>query len=610
MDLERRLQLLERCSRSALRRLRLNAALAALGHWLPALFVYLACVLAVSKLIVLPPAVHSGLVGGGALGTVWLCLIVLRAVQRKLPWQAGSLALDRYHALSDRVTTALEFGGTPATGRSRMMQLVIEEAAEFATQLRPRQAVPLRATRDFVYSALLGLVVALLASAQLPVVPPERVATNSPTLIPFVVEADDLELMRDLSEQLKASENGSQPEQKVVQRFNQLVEDIAERRLDRATVLARLEELQRELAPLDAEQVQALEQALQGVASALQTNAQTKAVAQALQQNDLPDAERALRELAEKLKKKPQVDRKALEDLRKALEAASHESTARSERLAAQRGEAEQERQRLLKKKQQAGGKSDPANDAEIERNRRELQRLDRDRRRAQAGQQQLSELDRQLAEAARRLFEDMGQGAEHLESGAQELERMQQQKMSDQEKEQLKKQLEALRELLRQQGKGGEQQRQRLREFARRARGESPGQQPSAGRGVGQVLLPMGTTSASAAGAGKGGQQGQGNQAGGNQPGSSTDPNLQGQASQLQGELQDVSAAGMDTGEGPSASSLVHGAAEKGFVGGGYKRVYTEYKTVAEETLERDHIPAGYEQYVRRYFQLIRPRD
>lgn len=610
MDLERRLQLLERCSRSALRRLRLNAALAALGRWLPALFVYLACALAVSKLIVLSPAIRAALVGGALFGALLLALTVLHAARRKLPWQAGSLALDRHHALSDRVTTALEFGATPTTGRSHMMQLVIEEAAGVATQLRPGQAVPLRVTRDFVYSAVLGLVVLLLASVRLPVVPPQSVVASSATPLPFLVEADDLELMRDLSEQLQASDTGNQSEQKVVQRFNQLVEDIAERRLDRATVLARLEELQRELAPLDAEQAQGLEEALQGIASALQTNAQTKPLARALQQNDLADAERALRELAEKLKNKPQVDRKALEDLRKALEAASHESAARSQRLAAQRSEAEQERQRLLKKKQSGGG-SDPASDREIERNRRELQRLDRDRRRAQAGQQQLSELDQQLAEAARRLFEDMGQGAEHLESGAQELERLQQQKMSDQEKQQLKKQLEALRELLRQQGKGSEQQRQRLRDFARRARGESsPGQQPGAGRGAGRMLLPMGTTSASAAGAGKGEQQGQGKQAGGNQAGSSTDANLQGQASKLQGELQDVSAAGMDTGEGPSASSLVHGAAERGFVGGGYKRIYTEYKTVAEETLERDQIPAGYEQYVRRYFQLIRPRD
>jgi hypothetical protein len=84
----------------------------------------------------------------------------------------------------------------------------------------------------------------------------------------------------------------------------------------------------------------------------------------------------------------------------------------------------------------------------------------------------------------------------------------------------------------------------------------------------------------------------------------------LKGNANTLKVSTQDVTAAGIDTGQGPSASSVVFGAAERGFVGGDYKRIYTEYKTVAEETLQQDQVPAGYEGHVRRYFQLIRPRD
>jgi len=33
-------------------------------------------------------------------------------------------------------------------------------------------------------------------------------------------------------------------------------------------------------------------------------------------------------------------------------------------------------------------------------------------------------------------------------------------------------------------------------------------------------------------------------------------------------------------------------------------------YETVAEEHLDRDRIPDGHRFYVRRYFELIRPRD
>jgi len=69
------------------------------------------------------------------------------------------------------------------------------------------------------------------------------------------------------------------------------------------------------------------------------------------------------------------------------------------------------------------------------------------------------------------------------------------------------------------------------------------------------------------------------------------------------------VSAAAVDTGQGSSTSEVVYGAAERGFTGARYKNVYTQYHTVAEDVLEQENIPAGYEFYVRRYFQLIRPR-
>ena len=62
--------------------------------------------------------------------------------------------------------------------------------------------------------------------------------------------------------------------------------------------------------------------------------------------------------------------------------------------------------------------------------------------------------------------------------------------------------------------------------------------------------------------------------------------------------------------GEGPSRSEVILGAAERGFVSRGYRAVHTDYSNHAEEVLERDEVPPGYRFYVRRYFQLIRPRD
>ena len=63
------------------------------------------------------------------------------------------------------------------------------------------------------------------------------------------------------------------------------------------------------------------------------------------------------------------------------------------------------------------------------------------------------------------------------------------------------------------------------------------------------------------------------------------------------------------DLVDGHHAGILVR-AAERGFASRSYKRVYTEYHQVAEESLAKDDIPGGYRFYVKRYFQLIRPRE
>ena len=62
--------------------------------------------------------------------------------------------------------------------------------------------------------------------------------------------------------------------------------------------------------------------------------------------------------------------------------------------------------------------------------------------------------------------------------------------------------------------------------------------------------------------------------------------------------------------GEGGSSTEVIKGASEKGFADTEYREVYEEYSKVLEETLDAENVPAGYRFYVRRYFQLIRPRD
>jgi hypothetical protein len=96
----------------------------------------------------------------------------------------------------------------------------------------------------------------------------------------------------------------------------------------------------------------------------------------------------------------------------------------------------------------------------------------------------------------------------------------------------------------------------------------------------------------------------------GGRTWGNGHDPNIRGKATQLKATTVDTDVSGADTGQGGSRRQVIHGAAQRGFVSRAYKNVFREYETVAEVSLAKEEIPGGYRFFVKRYFQLIRPRD
>ena len=49
---------------------------------------------------------------------------------------------------------------------------------------------------------------------------------------------------------------------------------------------------------------------------------------------------------------------------------------------------------------------------------------------------------------------------------------------------------------------------------------------------------------------------------------------------------------------------------AQRGFAHTNYQSVFTDYQAVVEESLDGAAVPPGRRYIVRRYFQLIRPRD
>ncbi len=608
--------------------------------WLPVPLVYAIGALATIKVAHPGPDVQARLLWLAAALLLAVALAGAHAWLRPRAPLAGALALDRHHGLDGRVANALAFAALRPGDRSPLMEAAIEDAMATAVRLRPRRAAPIRWPREV---ALVALLLAGLGAVALLEVRTERVLPPPPALRPLVMSPDDIELYRELAESL-ASKAKDAESQAAARRFNQLIEDLADRRLDRREAFQRLEELERDLLRGAESEQQALEEGLAGVAKELEQSDLARPIARAFEEKRLEDAERALRALADRLRDRSKPPSRAdLERLREALRRASESSQAREARLAEERRRVAEERDRLLKKKQE--GKATARDQEELDRQERQLERLDRESKRAQESRRKLTQLDRDLAEAARELMEASGDSAEELNSAAEDVNRMAREEMSRAEKEELLKRLREMREVLRQQGKGGQQQADRMRRFSERARGqqgggkdgqgqgkagagtdparrvvlrpgaggipvpaEGAGQRP--GPGGSEGLLGKGRAGGKPGGAEGGGDDPGGGERGGLEAGRGHDPNLAGEASEARGELQDVSAVAADTGEGTASSQVIMGAAERGFVGRGYRDVYTEYRTVAEEEMQADEIPPGYRFYVQRYFQLIRPRE
>ncbi|HEY2509605.1 MAG TPA: hypothetical protein VGI39_01995 [Polyangiaceae bacterium] len=572
-----------------------------------------------------------------------------------IPLRAGALALDRFHALADRLSSALTFVRAPEP--TPFMLAAIDDAVAHTAGVDPRRAVPLRAPPHV--GAAAGLALAFVAIALFEVrhhVP----APHAATIDAVDVTADDLDAMREFLAQLDAHAQ-TDDAKAATREFNQLIEDLAARRLDRTEAFRRMQQLEDKLLQGREADAKALEEAMKKIGEELKLADLTKPAGEALDTKNLVDAEKQLRDLAKKLREQGKgLDKSQLDKMRQALERASSAQAKRQEALAQRREELRQ--QLLAQKNRQPDGGAQDEEKSLLQKRERELERLDRDTQQAQATQRQLDRLDRELAQAAEDLMKDMGMSAQDLEQGAEDINRMQQQEMSQEEKEQLRQKLQELREMMRQQGQGGQGQMQRLRRFQMQARGgqgqgqggqqgqgqdgqgqEGQGQQANGGqdgqgqegqggsgqqKGQGQggqgrggsgetwILGPNGekllmlTRGSGGGSSGTGGNGGEGGRQPGPGYGTGHDGHVQGAATGAKVGTEDTQVAGQDTGEGASRSEVIEGAAERGFASRRYQKVFREYQTVAEEALGKDEIPGGYRFYVRRYFELIRPRD
>jgi hypothetical protein len=639
---------IRRLGRQAERRIRLGRALHTAARALSFALAAAIIVVALRKV---------GAIGDGS-ARAWLVVAgaaVLAAGvfswARRLPDRAGARALDRFHGLYDRLASALAFAEYPAAERTPFMDAAIKDAIAAAPNARPNVAVPIRVPRALGPAA--GLAV-LFVGLMLFEVRKHVPIAHTRTIEPVEMSADDLEEVQDFLKQIE--QNAPSDDTKVaIEEFNRLVDDIANKRLDRTEAFRRMEALEDKLLTGSQADRKALEEQLDRIGEELKKAELTKPAGEALSDHKLDQARDAMHALAKKMRADPDraIDKAKLDQMRVALKKAAADAEERRSALEQRRQELADE---ILKMKEKAadGGADDER--SLLDKKQRELERLDRDLDAHNSASQKLDRLDRELEQTAEDLMKDLGLSAQDLDQGAEDMNRMVEQEMTQKEKEELRQKLQELRELVRQQGQSGKGQIARLKRFGKMARGQggSQGQggQPHGG-GQGQDEQQGGSQGQGEPGQGgpqgnegQGGSQGDGQggetwvlgpngekmlilskgqgssgqgaeQAGGDGQGASGrkwgeghDPKVQGGATHPKMGTEDTQVQGADTGQGGSRSQVILGAAERGFASRGYKRVYTEYHQVAEESLAKDEIPGGFRFYVKRYFQLIRPRE
>jgi hypothetical protein len=553
-----------------------------------------------------------------ALPLLGLAAGALRSVS---PLLAARL-LDRVLGRPDLLASAWSFSRMAAAERSAFMQACIRQAHAHAPAADPRRALPLRAPRAL--RPALVLLLGLFALTALEVKVRQPIAAQPPTRARLLHQDDLQAFAAEVAPLLRAQEQDALVRETASQ-LNALLEALHEGELDRAEALAELRALEKKL-ELDSqgEADEALREALRGLGRTLEHDALAMSVAEAMQAGDAERARQALESLAAQLRQGGQRV-EALRKLGQTLQRAGKPPEQNERAQAKARAELE----RLLKQREQAKPR-DERQERLLRDKKRELERLQREQQQRSQAERQLDELRRELSQASQSAQAQRGADASRdLEQAAQAMSRAQSQQLSAEQRKQLKERLQQLRELLSKQrqqqqqqaGTGkpqpGQAQRLDLDRFAALSRGK-PGEDGKSGEGKegAQLLLP-----------GKGSESdpklllpGQGQQQvlmpseseallpGGREAGQggkleTADP------TRMQSTRIDTRVQG-EQGKGATRSEAIREAGQRGFVTRDYERVHADYVRHAENVLERDRIPGGYRFYVRRYFQLIRPRE
>ena len=566
------------------------------------------------------PSILDGAVG---LGVVIVIGATLEAARRAPSDLEAARRLDRHLGTGDRFAAAVDFANRAEP--TAWMLAAIADARRHLDPERSETAAPLRMPRHGRL-AVIALVAWFGAAALL--IPMDEVEAQglarSATPGPFALEAVALDavaqeelLAQEVQETAEIDESLDPQIQEATEDLNQLIRGLRTQNLRLETAHQRLASLEARLESFARETgedaLKELERAKRAAARRKKTGRDISPLLEAIREARWREAAEALEAIA---KKGPKSRRRLGRDLERLAKRLESERSKREQKL-------RQERRRLKKKRADSGSLS-RRDRRRLRKNQRALERLEREAARAGETGRQLERLERELQSAAQDLLRRSGASdlsPEALKRAADLLRRLQKSERSRAQMRRLAARSEAIRELLRRaaergkKGQDGQKKNGRTR-FMRLARGDGEPKGGGAGKRGGKKGKSVGMLTRSGVARVQVMSKGAGGATSGRDPsrsgdssvGHGHDPDMLGERERTPVRATDVNVAG-EEGEGPSSTQVVSAAAQRGFATRGWKRVHQDYRTVVEERMERQAIPAGHRRYVRRYFNLIRPR-
>jgi hypothetical protein len=549
-------------------------------------------------------------------------LLLLCGMALALPLLAASIAgigriapqeaakrIDRSHDLKDRIGIAHEF--QQVASPSPWLRAQIADAIRHLPRVVPSRAAPFRWPKDSRTAALLLVALGVVLVLRFPVIP--RSANAPPPLPKLVIDPTDLAEQRALVEQLRQQgERGEDPAvEELAAALTKLFDQLERKTLTRKQVFAKLAELENRYFDGLEGNFDDLLKRLKKIGGPLQREKLTRDLGEALRRAAPRKARKEVERLARELE---QLKTRQRQRIARALRKAARQASAQSPLIVRAQQLDRQIRRLQRKLKQQP---NNAAARRRLQRQRRQLQRLNRQAQKRAQQRRQLQRLNRSMERAAASLLDKLSADERRaLQQLAEQLGRFADQldKLRTMSKAQLN--LRDLKEMLRRLGKQGSKARlARLKDFMRRAggKGKGKGNGKGKGKGKGALVLGRGGQSLPLPGpAGQGAGRDQGGAQGG-QPadgvGDGVDPNLLDRPTRLAGAKRKGSFAEGQQGPGPTRSEVILGAADEGFATRNYRRVYRDYQQVIEDVLQREDVPLGYKYYVKRYFDLIKPR-